>query len=63
MTREEITQKASELSEQIREFGKICFDQHWKVEDVKDRAVLYLLAEFCHHAGFQLDSFTIYTNR
>lgn len=63
MTREEITQKAKALADQMLEFGDACTMQHFEESDSELRAVLYLLGEFCRHSSFQISSFAIHTRQ
>jgi len=63
MTRDEITTRAKEISEQLLSMGDICTLQHFEEDDAEYRAVLYLLGEYCRHTGFQLSSFSIHTRK
>ena len=61
MTREEITTRVHDISEQLLALGDNCTSQHFEENEQEYRTVLYLLGEYCRHAGFQLGSFSIHT--
>lgn len=57
MTREEITKKFGELSNEIHALGRCCTEQHFEEEDNHIREMLYVAGEFLKNTSFTMDTF------
>ncbi len=57
MTREEITKKLDDLSQEVYALGRECTIARYEDNNVLASSLFYILGEFLKHTSFTMDSF------